>query len=161
MGFFSKLFGGDTEKIAKEMLGEYAKSAKERIPNQNYSDDIVYDKEQTSGLSYGKKMPAEENQFSFGGTYVQYFEKVFKEEFPEYQIEHEDEPGLRASVFTFYNGGEKALVVEILSETSRRNTIRKECYSRNIPYLRFYHNHDGWWNTRSYVASRTKDALSK
>ena len=35
----------------------------------------------------------------------------------------------------------------------------QECAAAAIPYLRFYHNHDGWWNTRAYVTQRVRGAL--
>ena len=28
-----------------------------------------------------------------------------------------------------------------------------------VPYLRFYKDHEGWWNARSYVVSRIEKAL--
>ncbi|MBE5958941.1 MAG: hypothetical protein E7254_08805 [Lachnospiraceae bacterium] len=163
MGILSSLFGNKTEKIAKEMLGEYAKSVKERIPNQNYDDDNINNSEETVGVSYGKKKPAEENQFNFKGTYLEYFGKVFKEEFPEYnyQIDKETDNWQNAGVITFYSGENKALVVELLSEASKRKKLRSECADNGIPYLRFYYDHRGWWNTRSYVVDRTKKALGR
>jgi hypothetical protein len=168
MGILSSLFGSKTEKIAKDMLGEYAKSAKERIPNQNYNDDYNNEPEETEnvssiGVSYGRKKPAEENQFDYKGKYTEYFEKVYREEFPEYdiQIDKETDNWNKVSVITFYSGENKALVVELLSETSKRKKLRSECADNGIPYLRFYYDHRGWWNTRSYVVDRTKKALGK
>ena len=32
--------------------------------------------------------------------------------------------------------------------------------AQGIPYLRFYYNHEGWWNTRSYVTRRIANALT-
>ena len=105
-------------------------------------------------------MPPEENQYSFNGSYVEYFDKVFREEFPSYRIEHAPAPkGRRATIFTFYNAQGKALVVELMSENSVARMLRQECAAENIPYLRFYYDHQGWWNTRSYVVRRTLAAL--
>ena len=111
------------------------------------------------GVSWGKHMPDEENQFSFGGSYTQYFEEIFREEFPMYQLEKESAAKGKAMIFTFMQGGRKALVVEILSENSGRKKVRSECAEQGVPYIRYYHDHEGWWNTRNYVVSRTRAAL--
>ena len=31
--------------------------------------------------------------------------------------------------------------------------------AQGIPYIRFYYDHEGWWNTKSYVIRRTSEAL--
>ncbi len=46
-----------------------------------------------------------------------------------------------------------------MSETSSAQRVRKACAAENVPYLRFYIDHDGWWNTRSYVTGRIRAAL--
>ena len=61
--------------------------------------------------------------------------------------------------FTFTQGGRKALVVEIMSESSASQKLKNQCAAEGVPYLRFYHDHPGWWNTRSYVVRRVTDAL--
>ena len=153
MGFLSKLFGNDAEKKAKDILSGLTENSNQSDTQESYAPV------ESTGCSYGSKKPAEENQFNFRGNYVKYFEKIYGEEFPEYQITHEEEERLRSSIFTFKRDGQIALIVEILSETSRRQKVRTDCAMNHIPYLRFYHNHHGWWNTRSYVINRTKDAL--
>ena len=153
MGFLSKLFGSETEKMAKDLLSGLAENSNQSGTQE--SDAPI----EGIGCSYGPKKPAEENQYNFNGNYVKYFETIYGEEFPEYQIDHEDEERLRSSIFTFRRNGQIALVVELLSETSRRKKVRTDCAMNHIPYLRFYYNHHGWWNTRSYVINRTKDAL--
>lgn len=111
--------------------------------------------------SWGTEMPAEENQYSFPGSYVDYFLSVFDEEFPEYKIACADGKSYNPStVITFWKGGDKALVVELLSDKSEVVRLRNACRRQGIPYLRFYYNHKGWWNTRSYVVSRTRAALA-
>ena len=112
-----------------------------------------------SGFSWGEEMPAEENQYNFNGTYVEYFDGIFKSEFPQYRIECESLRKGKITVFTFFSGDAKALVVELLSENSQAENTRFNCSREKIPYTRFYYNHHGWWNTRSYVIKRTKDAL--
>ena len=106
-----------------------------------------------------ENIPAEENQYNYGGDYKAYFNHVFTEGFPGYGISSESTYGGRATVFTFTQGGAVRLKVELLSETSAVQKLRKECASQGIPYLRFYYNHEGWWNTRSYVTERVRKAL--
>lgn len=112
-----------------------------------------------SDASWGETMPAEENQFTYPGTYADYFNNVFTSEFPGYEISYATGYNSNSTVFTFMKEGYKALVVEILPESSCAKKLRNECKMNNIPYIRFYHNHDGWWNTRSYVTGRTRAAL--
>ena len=52
------------------------------------------------------------------------------------------------------------VVVPILPDSSETKKLRRECQAQGVPYLRFYYDHEGWWNTRSYVTRRTRDALS-
>lgn len=113
-----------------------------------------------SGFSWGPTIPAEENQFNYPGDYVAYFTHVFREDFPEYRVTHEKTGRGNAAVFTFWSpAGGKSLVAEILPESSETKKLRKECAAMAIPYVRFYHNHDGWWNTRAYVTQRVRNAL--
>ena len=118
----------------------------------------VYDVPE-SGFSWGPEMPAEENQYNFPGTYVEYFEKVFTENFPEYSIRHEPAYSGRATNFYFTKNDDLALVVELLSEKSHVVVLRKRCRANGTPYLRFYYDHDSWWNTKAYVLDRTERAL--
>ncbi len=104
-------------------------------------------------------MPAEENQYNYGGDYKAYFSQVFNENFPGYGISSESTYQGRATVFTFTQGGAVRLKVELLSETSSVQKLRKECEAQGIAYLRFYYNHEGWWNTKSYVVDRVRNAL--
>ena len=41
-----------------------------------------------------------------------------------------------------------------------RYRIRKECRAAGVPYLRYYYNYHGWWNTKAYVIERTGKALN-
>ena len=104
-------------------------------------------------------IPAEENQYNYKGTYIEYFDHVFKEEFPSYRIEHELWYQGKRAIFTFWDGGRKALVVEVLNSNADAKKLRAECAASGVPYLRYYHDHDGWWNTRAYVTERTRKAL--
>lgn len=112
-----------------------------------------------SGFSWGEDMPAEENQYSFQGDYLAYFDMVFSQEFPQFRITRETPKKGRSTVYSFWQGERQALVAELMSDRSEANQLRSTCRSRGIPYVRFYYDHDGWWNTRSYVARRTRAAL--
>ena len=113
-----------------------------------------------SGDSWGELMPAEENQYNFGGSYLQYFGKVFREDFPAYTVQQEPGRDDRSPLFVFYQNGRRCLVVELKSERSSAQAIRRRCEAEGVPYLRFYYDHDGWWNTRSYVTRRVAAALN-
>jgi hypothetical protein len=111
------------------------------------------------GRSWGETMPAEENQFNYNGTYDRYFEEIFRTEFSAYRLERQDVPGGRRVIFTFWDGARKALVVELLNQSSDSQKLRRDCRASGVPYLRYYYDHEGWWNTRSYVVDRTRKAL--
>ena len=110
-----------------------------------------------SGFSWGEDMPAEENQYSFQGSYLAYFDMVFSQALPQYRITRETSG--KSTVYSFWQGERKALVAELMSENSEANKLRSACRAQGLPYVRFYYDHDGWWNTRSYVVSRTRAAL--
>ncbi len=147
MGLFSKLFGN------KSGLGGYVNNTSDYTKQENNI------KKGPSGFSWGPEMPDEENQYNFNGTYKEYFDNVFRSEFPEYMIESADVNYGRATVFTFWDGGKKALVVELISRKSSVYKLRSDCNTLGIPYLRFYYDYHGWWNTREYVKKRTQNAL--
>ena len=115
-----------------------------------------------SGFSWGEDMPNEECQFNYNGNYLQYFESIFRSEFPEYNITwaYGDPRAVQSVVFTFVKNGRTALIVELMSEKSNARRIRNNCQRNGISYLRYYYDHDGWWNTKAYVISRTRQALS-
>ena len=113
------------------------------------------------GVSWGSTMPEEENQFNFLGTYQQYFETVFRENFPEYEVVREDCEKRPATIFTFFKGEDRVLVVEIISQNSKSQAVRRNCRANGVPYLRYYHNHYGWWNTKTYVVNRTAASLRR
>ena len=112
-----------------------------------------------SGDSWGDEMPDEENQYNFGGTYDAYFRHIFAEDFPAWRVEAEDRRGGNGKIYSFYGEAGKALVVEVQPETSAAQAVKKQCAREGVPYLRFYHDHDGWWNTRSYVTRRIRAVL--
>ena len=104
-------------------------------------------------------MPAEENQYNCGVPYRDYFEHVFRDDFPQLRFERELLRSGTATVYTFFEGSRKALTVELMSEKSDAKALRRRCAQEGVPYLRFYYDHEGWWNTREYVVSRIRGAL--
>ena len=162
MSLFSKLFNR-AEKAAADMFGEEKKYFTDTASKEaDRYDEPVRQAAQApqTGLSWGPVMPAEENQFSYNGSYVDYFSHVFAADFPEYTVTASPAPRTRGTLFTFTQGGRIALQVEVLSEASNATRFRRECQLLGTPYLRFYYDHDGWWNTRSYVSGRVRSALN-
>lgn len=110
--------------------------------------------------SWGATMPNVPNQYNYPGTHLEYFESIFYHEFHAYTVNRQENPlSDRTMVYAFLEDDQIKLVVEILSSHSGVNFTRKFCLSRQIPYLRFYFDHDGWWNTRDYVVDRIRKAL--
>ena len=181
MGLFDKLFGASGNDVLnklKDVAGTVAKEAEGVI--NSAANSIANSTAQSasanaspvagaspatansyaeSGFSWGPEMPDEPNQFNYPGTYDAYFSAVFAEAFPEYRVSGESVRKGRATVFTLWKDDVKALVVEVMSETSSAESIRYGCAKEHVPYLRFYYNHPGWWNTKAYVIQRTRTAL--
>ena len=170
MSLLSKLFG----KAGSELADKLAKSVANQITGTSqetpkhpagagnpasYTAPAPHRKSAPSGFSWGEEMPDEENQFNYNGPYDRYFEEIFCAEFPSYRLERQDVPGGKRVIFTFWDGGRKALVVELMPQSSDSQKLRRDCRASGIPYLRYYYNHDGWWNTRAYVVQRTRKAL--
>lgn len=177
MGFLSKLLNGDkdAEKTAKDFINNiFSDNSTQNNTNSgtylngkpmnnsssgrdSYESDMddSYD-ETPNHLSYGKKKPTEENQYNYHGNYIEYFESIFNSEFSNYRYEKETVNKTNNTSYTFYLDNDKKLVVELFSQNSSANTLRRECETNKIPYLRFYYNHKGWWNTKSYVINRMK-----
>lgn len=173
MGFLSKLLGakdpdealGALKNAARNVLGNAvnAQPAAQRQNTDHPGQQTAYAPQPhaaRAGDSWGDEMPAEENQFSFAGSYIQYFETVFREDFPAYRVSEDRENAARKTAFTLWNGDRKALVVEVMSERCSSRKLRRSAEAEGVPYLRFYFDHHGWWNTRSYVAGRIRRALN-
>ncbi len=161
MGLFNKLLDGlgvDSE-AAKKVVDSLIDSAKEQNRQREERQSYYAESIPASGDSWGDEMPSEENQYNYNGTYIQYFEDIFLRDFPELTFERQDLPGTCRSVYTFYEGPSKALILELMNETSSAGKIRLDAGREGIPYLRFYYDHEGWWNTRSYVTRRIREAL--
>ena len=184
MGLLSKLLGDsgkDIEKSAKDLLNGIKNEAQKQgikaedilagknnaeAPSKALSEAPGQEVEEIAtepfGSSGGSGMPDEENQFSYNGPFTEYFENIFHTEFPEYQVEREDFTDGKRIVYTFTKEGKKALVVELLTRYSTAYKQRQICKETGVPYLRYYYDCqevEGWWNTRSYVVTRTRNAL--
>ena len=106
-------------------------------------------------------MPAEENMYNSGLAPAAYFEKIFAEDFPACIVNKEAGWGGfdRSTIYRFYDGAAQKLVVELVPDNSSAVKLREKCAKEGVPYLRFYKDHEGWWNARSYVVSRIEKAL--
>jgi len=165
MGLFSKLFGSAVNNVAKEIANSIKNESVNASDNTQSEGCSAYNQENSnkiseSGNSWGPVMPKEENQFNYKGTYKEYFNDIFRSEFSSYNIEVSDSSNGRSTVFVFMKGDKRALVVELLSQKSSVYKLRSHCEREKIPYLRYYYDHHGWWNTRSYVTERTRKALA-
>ena len=109
--------------------------------------------------SYGETMPEEPNQYNYNGTWKQYFENIFLNEFASYRKTHEKGYGKTTDVYRFYNADVQVLVVELCPSKFDGNSLRRKCNAEGIPYLRFYYDYEGWWNTRAYVVDRMQKAI--
>lgn len=116
----------------------------------------------TSGVSWGELKPNEPNQYNYYGTFWEYFEDIFHDEFGEYTVTRKENPRAR-SVYTYYfsKGDGTKLVVELLAKRNEVYKVRDDCRRQGIPYLRFYYDVEGWWNTRAYVTDRIRKALGR
>ena len=159
MSFLSKLFGGDknAEKAAKDILNGLFNGNPDKTEKKE-PQDRPEERVETPRDNGSDGIPAEENQFNFNGTYTEYFEKIFAEELPQYRYEKTCINNRRV-VYTFFNGTSKMLVVELMSEKCSARKLRSDCEAEGTPYLRFYYDHEGWWNLRTYVAERLHNAL--
>ena len=104
-------------------------------------------------------VPAEECQYNSGLSYLDYFSKIFREDFPQCSVSLETVEDCRRYKYTFTEGADVKLIVELMTENSEANRLRKTCERNGTPYLRFYFDHEGWWNTRRYVNARVSAAL--
>ena len=166
MSFLSKLFGGDkdAEKAAKDLLSKLFENASSKKPDASTEQEpapaAAESKPEQSEAPCG--VPEEENQYNYNGTYEQYFEHVFASDFPAYRFEKSyiDDYGKHRVIYTFFSGAAKSLVIELMTESSEAVKFRNDCVKSGVPYLRFYYDHEGWWNTRSYVSERIRGALN-
>ena len=173
MGLLSKLFGKTEEdKKALDLFENLLKAGNENSskPSAAPAEEAPRAEETKpesaepalgpAGCSWGELMPDEPNQYNFKGTWQEYFEDIFNTEFAAYRWEREEpKDGRRRLVYTFYAAAGKALIVEVMPSASEAKKLRERCGKEGTPYLRYYYDYEGWWNTRSYVVERTRNAL--
>lgn len=122
-----------------------------------------------NGDSWGPDMPAESNQYNYPGPWQAYFADVLGAEFTQYDIVPRQLPEIDSTAFEFRRFGSTSpvLVVCVLSEEYSEAKVSKAFERAGVPFdlhrnaIRFYHNHKGWWNTRSYVVRRVNEALAR
>ena len=107
----------------------------------------------------------EPNQYNYRGPWNEYFSALFRENFTAYHVKEERLSGISAYMTLLYRfyaaDGSNVLVVQVMSQNSSSNRVQRDCESKGIRYLRFYHDHPGWWNTYRYVVARVKGALGQ
>jgi hypothetical protein len=169
MSLLSKLLGGKKPTLSDvvELLQGKEQKPAASTPSYTYTAprpaEPVYEAQLEPtplGRSWGEAMPNEPNQYNYPGTWQAYFEDIFSKEFAAYRCVRENNPlSSKAVSYTFYEGTQKVLAVELLSEGCDVYRLRRQCERENVPYLRFYYNHAGWWNARSYVVNRMQKAM--
>ena len=148
-------------KTKAEQFAEENKDAIEELKTKA-EDFAEGSKPGAYGVSWGEEMPDEPNQFNSGMAPAAYFEDIFRTEFADYELTKEAGWGgpERSLIFRFRKGGEDKLAVELLPGNSGAVRFREKCRKQGLPYLRYYTDHEGWWNTRSYVTRRVTAALN-
>ncbi len=182
MGLFDKLFGdnkddknsfisalkdaadklkSEAEKVGIDLSAKPEKPEKpeETCTYQAPVQEASQEELAPAGTWWGPLMPDEENQYNFDGSWKDYFDGIFRSEFREYELLRETVRDGKAIVYRFMKNGETALVVELMSERSNAQKLRNSLRGTGTPYLRYYYDHEGWWNARAYVVSRTRNAL--
>ena len=176
MGLLSQLLGKKTESAIKDLLNDTEKKIKAAVKD-GFKDDPAPKpaakpaetapaqaaEQERSDALWGEIMPKDENQFSFNGTYKEYFEKIFTEEFPEYSFLLAHPKYYSSDIYTFSQGGSKKLVVELMKKRCEAQALRRETLREGIPYLRFDTDCSeiGWWNPRTYVIGKIREALNR
>ena len=176
MSFLSKLFGDSKEgKDALNFLETLMKEKEKEKAKENTAKDQNQEPQTAapapqpayndiddgpSGFSYGPRMPEEPNQYNYNGTYLKYFQNVYAEEFPSLRQELVHKDCTWSYIINLYDGDRLALVAELLSRKSSAKKLRNDCGAKNIPYVRFYYDYNGWWNTREYVVTRSREAMN-
>ena len=156
MGLFDFLKNAINSKLDPDYdpdLAEYEESRKKKVSMTS----VLVEK---GGRPYNDDSD-KENQYNSGLSYIDYFAKIFREDYSDYSLAIEQGRCQNSTVMVLSKNGSKALVVELLSERSSAYKLRNECMAEGVPYVRFYHDHDGWVNARSYVTSRVNQALGR
>ena len=175
MGLLSKLLGNDSKKAenaALDFLKNVAKkindSADDKKPQaakpaaQPASAAPEPEPERADAL-WGEIMPKDANQFDFKGSYQEYFEDIFRSEFADLSFDLTHPQYYNSDIYSFTKAGAKVLVIELMSRKCEANKLRRDTLRSGVPYLRFYTDCSdiGWWNARTYVVNRMKEALGR
>ena len=134
-------------------------AAAEKTAKENKPDPAPAPAAGTADATEYDGIPAEECQYNSGLSYLDYFSKIFREDFPQCSVSLETVEDCRRYKYTFTEGADVKLIVELMTENSEANRLRRTCEKNGTPYLRFYFDHEGWWNTRKYVNERVSAAL--
>ena len=180
MGLLSDLLGKKSEKEIKNLFSDMEKKIKDAVkdgfkdgikdespkpeapkPAGSSNAPVQAAEEERSDALWGELMPKDENQFDFKGTYTEYFEKIFREDFPEYGFTLNHPKYYSSDIYTFTKGGSKALVIELMKKSCSAQALRRDTLREGVPYLRFYTDCSdiGWWNARTYVVGKMREAL--
>ncbi|MBO4289212.1 MAG: hypothetical protein J5865_03820 [Lachnospiraceae bacterium] len=169
MSLLSKLLSGKKPSVSDVLdlfQGKEEKPAEAqnvRPAAQPYRPEPAYEAQGEPtplGRSWGELMPDEPNQFNYPGTYREYFEDIFRNDFADCTFVFEQNPrSSRIQKYAFYRDMRKVLVVELVGQGCDAYEVRRLCAKEGTPYLRFYHDHEGWWNARSYVVARMRKAM--
>lgn len=175
MSLLSKLFGEGNQKVenaAKDFLKNVAKKIGEAEANKPQPAPAQQPAAQApaapiqperSDALWGEIMPKDENQFSFSGTYQEYFESIFRSEFADLSFTLSHPQYYDSDIYTFTKAGNTVLVIELMKKSCAAQKLRRDTLRSGVPYLRFYTNCSdiGWWNARTYVINRMKEALGR
>ena len=176
MGLFDKLFADKNVESALNKMKEAAQELKDAADKRQFEKPAQHTAQPrpaaqqsapapapapvySDGDSFYDNIPAEENQYNFNGTYIQYFEKIFREDFGAYTFTSAPGSNSFSPIYTFFRDGAKVLIGELKSESSEAQRFRRAAEAEGVPYLRFYYDHSGWWNTRKYVTERIGKVL--
>lgn len=178
MGLFD-LLGKKSEKEIKNLFSDMEKKIKDAVkdgfkdgikdespkpepkPAQTSNAAAAEPEQERSDALWGELMPKDENQFDFKGTYKEYFEKIFREDFSEYSFMLSHPKYYSSDIYTFSQDGSRKLVVELMKKSCEAQALRRETLREGVAYLRFYTDcsDQGWWNARTYVVGRIREAL--
>ena len=170
MSLLSKLFSGQKPTLSDVVDLLQGKDQKPTArPGAAQSDASSYapayqvelGEETPVGRSWGQRMPNEPNQYNYPGSYTEYFEDIFNREFSDLRYYRQQNPySAKTSSYVFCRGTQKVLTLELVAQGCDVYQLRRACEREGTPYLRFYYNHEGWWNARSYVVRRMREAIN-
>ena len=155
----NEVAGKVAEAVVGEILGDKPQTGSQSTAYAPSVEHKSAPSELDEGCGYYDRIPAEECQYNYNGNYVDYFRMIFREDFAGYEAKYSELDIGRRSYFTLERNGRIELVVELMTEKSEANKLRNDCKETGTPYLRFYFDHFGWWNTRTYVRERVRGAL--